>query len=101
MYKNRDKFSFKVLADLTKRRNDILWSVRDDIANLPGVSDVVDFVFADQNCKLKLKTKSNRFYGFNSHGEFLNLVDRLGSDLIVDDDATKRKRDEKTDELFY
>lgn len=101
MYKSRKTFSFGVQADLTTRRNDILWAARYDVENEPRVSDVVDFVFADLNCKLKLKTKSNRFYGFNSHDEFLNLVDRLGDELLDDVDARRRKQDEKIDDLFY
>ena len=62
MFSSRRKFSFKVLADLTTRRMEILKSVRSDVENLPHVGDVVDFVFSDINCILKIKTKSNRFY---------------------------------------
>ena len=101
MFSSRRKFSFKVLADLTTRRMEILKSVRSDVENLPHVGDVVDFVFSDINCILKIKTKSNRFYGFNSHDEFLNLVDRIRDDLLDDEDATRRKNDERNDDIFY
>ena len=65
--------------------------------NVPSVSDVGDFVFADVNCKLKLKSKTNRFFGFNSYVEFLNLVERLKEDEV----SEMRKSDEKQGELFY
>lgn len=100
-YANRKKFSFRVLADLTQRRSDILSAARYDLEYLPRVSEVIDFVFSDQNCKLKLKSKSNRFYGFNSHDEFLTLVDRLGDELLVDVNSLRRKHDEVTYDLFY
>ena len=61
MFSSRRKFSFKVLADLTTRRMEVLKSVRSDVENLPHVGDVVDFIFSDINCILK---PSNRFYGF-------------------------------------
>ena len=69
--------------------------------NVPSVSDVVDFIFADVNCKLKLKPKTNRFFGFNSYVEFLNLVERLKEDSLDDEVPEMRKSDEKQGELFY
>ena len=101
MYQNRKTFSFRVLADLTTRRMGVLKSARDEVLRVPGLNDLVDFVFADVNCKLKMKTKSNRFYGFNTHDEFLSLVGRLRDNILNDDDSVRRKNDEESDELFY
>ena len=101
MYQNRKKNGFRVFADLTSRRAGILDQAKHDVINVPSVSDVVDFVFADVNCKLKLKSKTNRFFGFNSYVEFLNLVERLKEDSLDDEVSEMRKSDEKQGELFY
>ena len=101
MYQNRKKNGFRVFADLTSRRAGILNQAKHDVINVPSVSDVVDFVFADVNCKLKLKSKTNRFFGFNSYVEFLNLVERLKEDSLDDEVSEMRKSDEKQGELFF
>ena len=101
MYQNRKKNGFRVFADLTSRRAGILDQAKHDVINVPSVSDVVDFVFADVNCKLKLKSKTNRFFGFNSYVEFLNLVERLKEDSLDDEVSEMRKSDEKQGERFY
>ena len=62
MYQNRKKNGFRVFADLTSRSAGILDQAKHDVINVPSVSDVVDFVFADVNCKLKLKSKTNRLF---------------------------------------
>ena len=50
---------------------------------------VVDFVFCDVNCKMKFKSKENKFYTFSSANEFLNLVERLDNDLCYSEDIKK------------
>ena len=40
----------------------------------PSFSRNIDFVFVDRNCKLKVRTKTGNFHGFNSKVEFLTLV---------------------------
>lgn len=77
IYSNRKKLDFKVYPHLTTRRNEILNFAMLQIENGGSSFSKIDFVLADLNCKLKLKTKSGRFYGFNSKHEFMSLVSWL------------------------
>ena len=73
IYYHRKMFTeFKVFPQLTNRRRDILFFAKDEIRN--NYHENVHFVYADKNCKLKLRTNSGRFFGFNSNEEFLSLL---------------------------
>ena len=98
IYTNRKKLPFKVNHDLTKNRHEILDHAKDLINDDESVSNIVSFVFADRNCKLKFKTISNKFYGFSTRGEFMTLVDRIGSEQFMNDTF---KKDELNCELYY
>ena len=37
----------------------------------------IDFVFADVNCRLHLKTKSGYFYSFNTMGELDDILTEI------------------------
>ena len=87
MHENRKKFSFIVSADLTKFRYNLLKFAKEQCSsdagepNFVAAHRVVDFVFCDQNCKIKLKTKQNKFYTVSSRNELLNLVNRLDNEM--------------------
>ena len=88
MYQNRKDFNFVVSPDLTIRRQSLLSFAREEINGGEGgdmaVTRIVDFVFCDINCKLKLKSKANKFYMFSSEVEFLNIVCfSLGSGIML------------------
>ena len=84
--------------DLTKQRYGILDYARTLIDEDESVSKIVDFAFADRNCKLRFKASNNNFYGFSSCVEFLQLVNRLGAELFMD---VAFKEDEKNNETYY
>ena len=59
---------------LTKRRADLLSFAKSKLEiDDPSFSNV-DYVFADNNCIIKLKTKCGSFYGFNTELEFMSLI---------------------------
>ena len=96
MYQNRKKFSFLVQADLTTRREDLFSFAKGECqpkssrnVESMAMDRVVEFVFCDINCKIKFKSKTNKFYSFSSEIEFLNLVDRLDNELCYGDDIKK------------
>ena len=90
---------FKVQADLTDRRARLLKFAQDHVKNDPMDSDrqVVDFVFCDENCRMKIFSKSKRFFAFNSEYEFLTTVYRLDQEAnyseIFIKDADKGRPD--------
>lgn len=81
IYENRKKLqSFKVFPHLTHRREEIISFAKNEVRNGgESIDRSIDFVFIDRNCKLKVKSTSNRFYGFNSCNEFLCLVSWLNN----------------------
>ena len=90
IYQNRKKFSFHVFADLTSRRVNLLKYARDQISLEDGsVNRVVDFVFSDLNCKIKFKSKDNKFFSVSSKQEFLGLVHRLDNELTLSEEFKK------------
>ena len=97
LYQNRKLFPFSVNHDLTKRRHGILKYVRETIENTESVSNVIGYVFADKNCKLKCKDKNDKFYGFSTKEEFLTLVDKISSEQMGDAFI----EDESKNELYY
>ena len=72
-YQNRKTFSFKVPADLTPRRNDILKYAEDEIRDNEVISRNVRFVFANINCNLRICSTSNNFLLLTPNVNFLIL----------------------------
>ena len=77
IYQNRKKQS---LPPPNLRRKQILDYAQNEVRKDDNAYDIVDFVFVDKNCKLKLKSITGRIYGFSSEFEFLSLVSWLGVD---------------------
>ena len=77
LYQNRKKLHFKVFADLTHSRSDLFEYAKNEINNDTVANRLVEFVFVDLNCKLKVFSKTKHFYAFNSEIEFRNIVSRL------------------------
>ena len=98
-YQNRSKFNFKVEADLTTRRKALLEYAKGEVKNGNlETTRVVDFVLCDLNCKLKVKSKSNKFYAFNSEQEFLTIISRLDIEHCASEEMIE---DELNNELYY
>ena len=97
MYNNRKMFSFTVAPDLTKRRVKLLNYLKEQcmgVENEPNVATahrIVDFVYCDKNCKIKFKSKMDRFYTISSELEFLNLIQKLDHFLSDSDFKTDEK----------
>ena len=75
LYLRRKKLSgnVKIKLDLTKSKYNLLKYARDRVKNLENV----DFVYADINCRLKVKMKDKSEYFFNSSDELIDLVDPI------------------------
>ena len=76
-YQHRKLLNFVVSPDLTSRRESVLSFAREEINGCKGddmaaVTKIVDFAVCDINCKLKFKSRLNKFDMFSSAGEFLN-----------------------------
>ena len=97
LWQNRKKLPFKVFADLTSRRSKILKLANNGFYNQPEMKKVIKFVFCDVNCKLKVCTVSEKFFGFSSEMEFLNIVSRLENDATLSEEFLQ----DENDELFY
>ena len=76
IFMNRNKLPFEVLPDLTQKREEIFEFAICKVKDL-CVQGVVDQVFVDMDCKLKLKTKCGMIFGFSSREEFISLHSRL------------------------
>ena len=74
IYKNRKSLPFFVMADLTDSRQKSFEFAKDEILNEVAAQRTIDYVFIDENCKLKVKTKSKKFFAFSTKKEFLSLV---------------------------
>ena len=66
LYKNRKHFNFKIFADLTQKRTELLEFARNLVEDDEVTKRAVEFVFCDQNSKLKVFSKSKLFYSFSS-----------------------------------
>lgn len=103
IYQNRKSFSFKVSADLTSRRHDLLHFAMNQIEL--GDNSYIDYIFADVNCKLKVKSKNSKFYGFNSEAEFFTIVHLLRFEHFASDehlaDIAKGKEINSLKDLYY
>ena len=101
MYQRRKEFTFKAYADLTSGRSNLLKRIRDFLNEVDGeptsraAERVVDFVFADKNCKIKFKSHAGRYYTVNSELESLSLVSRL-DDSLTHVDAFKADEDNRS-----
>ena len=77
-YNNRKKLKNKrVKIDLTKRRLKLLNQSRAKTSGKP----MIDFVFADVNCRLQLGTKSHYFYSFNTMGELNDILTEIEEEV--------------------
>ena len=117
MYQRRKDFNFGVFADLTSSRSSLLRYIRELLNVVEGeptslaVGRIVNYAFADKNCKIKFRSHAGSFYTVNSEQEFLNLVTRLDdaltlSDIFKADEGNRAKYDmsqeEKTlNEIFW
>ena len=77
IYKKRKDLPFKIQADLTTRRSELLDYAKDHVENDPRANEVANFVFCDGNCKMKIFSKSEKFFAFSSEYEFLSIINRL------------------------
>ena len=104
IYVNRKRLNFKVYPHLTARRSDILdFAVSHAKSCDASFTRNIDFVFVDRNCKLKVRTKTGKFYGFNSKNEFLTLVSWIAKNEAFKDfdkgfDFYKSEPGEKIDD---
>ena len=67
---------------------------------------MIKYVFADENCKLKLCTFNKTYFAFNSETEFMNLVHRLDIETSVSDEFVRDENQgiparEPPNDLFY
>ena len=74
LYKNGKRFNFKIFADLTQRRTELLEFARNLVEDDEVTKRAVEFLFGDQNSKLKVFSKSKLFYSFSSWEEFMNII---------------------------
>ena len=102
-YQNRKSFSFKVSADLTTRRQELLDFAIDETTVVDNL--YVDFIFADKNCKLKIKSISGKYLGFNSKDEYYSLISRLSFEHFETDEHKADIADGKeincVNDLYY
>ena len=63
----------RIKIDLAKRQLTLLNQARAKTSGKPSI----DFVFADVNCCLQLKTKSDYFYSFNTMGELDDILTEI------------------------
>ena len=111
IYKNRKRFGLFVTADLTTRRKALLTFAKneleansceddDDDETLGGCSrigEMVEYVFYDENCKLKLKSRSGKYFMFSSEEEFYSIISRLDYEQL----SPNFLLDEGSSETFY
>ena len=77
-YNNKKKLKNKrVKIDLTKRRLTLLNQARAKTSGKP----MIDFVFADVNCRLQLRTKSGYFFSFNTMGELNGILAKIEEEV--------------------
>lgn len=73
VYKSRKKTPFRISADLTKRRLEIINYARKELS-VESTRKLIDFVFVDGNCRLTAKGRDGKFYGFSSKEEFHRVL---------------------------
>ena len=115
-YKHRKSFSFKVLPDLTRGRQQLLEYAKEQVnvckdenaieqenEGTDEIQDramyrVVDYVFIDINCRLKIKSKFGKFYAFNSEAEFFSVISRID---FEDTASSEHMNDESSCDGYY
>lgn len=71
IYKNRKSLvNHRIYLDLTKRRFDLLKLAQVKVQG----NNLIDFVFADINCKLSMRLKNGKFVYFSSEDELDKLI---------------------------
>ena len=76
LYRVRKESRYRFRADITSRRQQILDFARDYV-ELNNLSNVIDFVTVDRNCRLILRSKSGIILGFSSELEFKKHAETL------------------------
>ena len=87
LYAKRFESRYRYRADLTCRRQQILNYARDKVEH-DHLSNIVDFVAADRNCRLIMRSITGKMLSFSSEVEFDNLVQSLidpGCSLVYAD----------------
>ena len=74
LYKNRKniKGDVRVKLDLTKKRYEVLRKVREIVEEIDNIS----FVYADINCRLKVRFKDNSALFFENLIELCDLIEK-------------------------
>ena len=107
LYQNRKLLPFKIYADLTRRRKSLLDFAKFKIENgqnlesgdhCEAISRSLNFVFCDLNCRLKVKSKNNRFYSFKSEEEFYGIILKIDADLTFSKEMIE---DEANNSTYY
>ena len=106
IYQKRKQLPFKVFADLTTRRSDILVFATTEARDDRRTNQLVKYVFCDVNCKLKVCSTSNKFFAFNSENEFFNIVTKLDMEATASHEFLEDERggipsNESPYDLFY
>ena len=81
IYINRNRLPFFVTADLIDQRKSSFEFAKEEVKSDASAQRVIEYVFVDENCKLKAKTKSKKYYGFSNIGEFVSLVSWLDKNI--------------------
>lgn len=87
IYINRKQLHFFVSADLTDARQKTLDFARNQLEIDPSAKRVIDYIFVDDNCKLKLKSNSKKYFAFSTMDEFLCLVSWLDINIIQSEEV--------------
>ena len=75
VYEKRSVLPFKVKADLTSRREELLSFARHELDTPDSLAKhLIEAVFPDRNCKIGLKTKDRRTFTFNTKEEFFRIL---------------------------
>ena len=106
IYKKRKDLPFKIQADLTTRRSELLDYAKDHGEKNPRANEVAKFVSCDGNCKMKIFGKSEKFFAFSSEYEFLSIINRLDNEINYSEDFRVDEENERPDlecpyDLFY
>ena len=79
---------------------------KDHVENDPRANEVAKFVFCDGNCKMKIFSKSEKFFAFSSEYEFLSIINRLDNEINYSEDFRVDEENGRPDlecpyDLFY
>ena len=68
-------------ADLMERRTALLENIQKSMKNDKRIGDVVEYIFADRNCRITAKSGDGRYFPVNTMEEFNLLVNYIESTL--------------------